>query len=326
MPLVRRASSLLAVLLLLLVAADGAAHAIVNGTAAAPGEHPHIVALQSRGGGEQFCGGALVAVDRVVTAAHCLEGERPSSIEVAAGAVALGDPSAQVRGVRDMWIAEDPEVNDVAVLHLDAPFEVGGSVRTIELVDPVRDAELVDAGSPALVAGWGATSENGEAVNRLLDTVVEIVDDATCRDRHDPELAGAVQVCTISATGNDSCYGDSGGPLVVVDPADGEALLLGVVSYGTDDCGSGAGVYSEAPAFAEFLRTDAAPGPAAGDMATGGSLGELFDEVWLLVRRLWDALLGAQPSSPVAEEWNDGHWDDWQDDWADDWADDEWGW
>lgn len=48
--------------------------AIVGGTPAALGEFPHQVSLQSSPSySSHFCGGSIIASDRVLTAAHCVE-------------------------------------------------------------------------------------------------------------------------------------------------------------------------------------------------------------------------------------------------------------
>lgn len=60
------------------------AQEIVGGTAAAAGEFPYIVSLQSSSG-SHFCGGALLNAYTVVTAAHCSVGTSPSSVRVRAG-------------------------------------------------------------------------------------------------------------------------------------------------------------------------------------------------------------------------------------------------
>ncbi|HZA17487.1 MAG TPA: trypsin-like serine protease, partial [Pseudonocardiaceae bacterium] len=44
---------------------------IVGGALTASGQHPWMVALTTVASKSAYCGGALVAPDRVVTAAHC---------------------------------------------------------------------------------------------------------------------------------------------------------------------------------------------------------------------------------------------------------------
>lgn len=58
---------------------------IVGGTVAPINDWPWQAMLRKTGGG-QFCGGSLIRPEWVLTAAHCIEGESPSSIEVTLGA------------------------------------------------------------------------------------------------------------------------------------------------------------------------------------------------------------------------------------------------
>lgn len=57
---------------------------IVGGTAAAAGEFPFIVSVQTSSG-SHFCGGALLNANTVITAAHCAEGQSASRVRVRAG-------------------------------------------------------------------------------------------------------------------------------------------------------------------------------------------------------------------------------------------------
>jgi len=57
---------------------------IVGGTAAAAGEFPYIVSVQTSSG-SHFCGGTLLNGNTVITAAHCAEGQTASRVRVRAG-------------------------------------------------------------------------------------------------------------------------------------------------------------------------------------------------------------------------------------------------
>jgi trypsin len=57
---------------------------IVGGTAAAAGEFPFIVSVQTTSG-SHFCGGTLLDADTVITAGHCAEGQTASRIRIRVG-------------------------------------------------------------------------------------------------------------------------------------------------------------------------------------------------------------------------------------------------
>lgn len=63
---------------------DDMAVNIVGGTAAAAGEFPYIISLQTSSG-SHFCGGALLNANTVITAAHCAEGQSASRLRIRAG-------------------------------------------------------------------------------------------------------------------------------------------------------------------------------------------------------------------------------------------------
>ena len=63
----------------------------------------------------------------------------------------------------------------------------------------------------------------------------------------------STQVCAGGELGKDSCSGDSGGGLFISDTSD-TWHLLGIVSYGTLDCGNGTpGVYTRVSSFLQWI-------------------------------------------------------------------------
>ncbi|KAL1461559.1 hypothetical protein WDU94_013444, partial [Cyamophila willieti] len=54
--------------------------------------------------------------------------------------------------------------------------------------------------------------------------------------------------------GQDSCNGDSGGPLIWENPNTDRHYLIGVVSYGTEQCGIGSpGVYTRVTSYLHWI-------------------------------------------------------------------------
>ena len=99
---------------------------IVGGQEAVPGAWPWMAALVSANLDDyngQFCGGALIAPQWVLTAVHCVENETPSSIDVTLGKHKLTDSGGERINVVE--IIRHPNFNsstldsDVALLRLE---------------------------------------------------------------------------------------------------------------------------------------------------------------------------------------------------------------
>jgi hypothetical protein len=293
----------LAVALALALALPAAAPAaeppsrIVNGTYAQPGgdrSFPWSLALLEGGGvpaDDVFCGGALIAPEVVLTAAHCVEGLRPDEVEVAAP-VADGDylrlPAARtgstqtaVTGIAIHPQADTEELrNDLALLDLAAPV----ARQTVALVETEGVSASSDAGwapgARLFVSGFGTYDETLEAspelrygdIRRDLDEApAEDPEAFNCADAYRQEDGASLfdpfdMLCGIEPRyGTDACLGDSGGPLVVEpDPPGGLAgwKLAGIVSWGLG-CGDPElpGVYARVAA--PHLRAFAASAPGS---------------------------------------------------------------
>lgn len=239
------------------LAAPSPAGAIVGGEEAEAGAWPWQVALQVDG--ETVCGGALVALDVVVTAAHCVDGIGEDQIAVLAGSVVegQGERRAPARVVVHEAYDEVATSDDIAVVVLDGAYVGSRSIAPIAVPDPATSAGLLAAGTLATVTGFGATSEDGVVSPVLRQAEVPVLADAVCTARYaedGDEVLGASQVCAGHDRGHvDACFGDSGGPLVV--PAGrGTWVLVGLVSWGAG-CGRALRptVYTEVAAYGDWL-------------------------------------------------------------------------
>lgn len=260
----------------------GARPRIVGGYPVEHARFPWQVALLQAGvadnGRAQFCGGAMISRDWVVTAAHCVVDTPPGIcrprpgdvLRPASVAVLTGTDELRAGGVRRS-VAEvvihpgyDPctLANDIALMRL-SPDTRAAARSAAERTAPVTQTRSYEQpGTPVTVLGWGQMlARSGTRPTQLHAVDLEIVDMETCRRTVGaalPDFAlGPEQICAwYPAGGRDSCQGDSGGPLVTPHPdRPGAFILVGVVSWG-DGCARPEmpGVYTRVSAFIPWIR------------------------------------------------------------------------
>lgn len=246
---------------------------IVGGTTVENSKYPFVTALldKRRTGSayeRQFCGGALIDRDSVLTAAHCIEGSGASAsdLQVTAGRTVLDSSQGQVRGVSVVDVHPNysyfsrSQAYDVAVLTLKRPVS---GIQTIKSASGSQE-NLESPGRNLTVAGWGnteqqpATGGGGQSYpDRMREAQVPVVSDSRAKQSY-PSYASALSVAS-GKSGKDSCQGDSGGPMFA--STKNGPVQVGITSYGTG-CGAPnyPGVYTEvnAPAISNFISNRAA--------------------------------------------------------------------
>ncbi|KUM70846.1 trypsin-like serine protease [Streptomyces sp. ISL-22] len=193
-----------------------------------------------------FCGGAVVAPTKILTAAHCVKGyDWYNHGAVVTGTAQL--PSTDDAGNTDLhggtvtlpdrqWY--HPSYNSTTIDNDIAVITLAGAVKAT----PIRmttsgDTASYAAGTSAKVYGWGRTSSTSQDISETLKTAtLPVQSDSTCAGYYGSEFVKGHMVCAGNpASGSDSgttsaCNGDSGGPLVV------NNRIVGVVSWGVADC------------------------------------------------------------------------------------------
>ncbi|WP_392961382.1 S1 family peptidase [Streptomyces sp. LN245] len=220
---------------------------IVGGTTTTTTAYPFMMQITDARQ-SQFCGGTLVAADKVVTAAHCMAGETTNSIRVVGGRTFLNGTDGTVSKVSDIWINPDytdaTEGDDVAVLTLSTsmPYTPARYVSG-------SDTGLYAAGTTARIVGWGTTSENGASSNQLRTATVPTVSDSSCAASYGSIFVASDMVCAGYAVGGvDTCQGDSGGPLLI------GGVLAGITSWGEGCAEPGyPGVYTRLTTFSSLV-------------------------------------------------------------------------
>ena len=189
----------------------------------------------------QYCGGALIDPEWVLTAAHCLLSSTDGYMVPSQLAIAVGRTKLSTIGSSDYFKVDtlyphpqyDGDVkNDIALLHLTRPVPSGMAVPIPWLEDatePKDDASI-------LKTGWGSTDLVGEGPypDELKATVAKVVgnyDYDFCGS--DTQFIAMSRICSDSIARKGACSGDSGGPNVVA--VDGSWFLAGITSYGMTD-------------------------------------------------------------------------------------------
>ncbi len=205
-----------------------------------------------------MCTATLVAEDRVLTAAHCVQNQSQGSMTFTLGAD-LGSPAAAsvVSGiaVAPGWSGNVQSGSDLAVLSLATP---------ITGILPVN----VHLGSPSAVVGTEMTlvgygrqaSDHITGIRRLARVTLESL---------------SQQTLVYNFHGEGACHGDSGGPAFA--EIGGVWHQIGVTSWGDPSCLS-TGHYQRLDVLAPWLEAQGVPAPRALDCGASGCDGQCEED------------------------------------------------
>lgn len=249
---------------------------IVGGTEALEGAWPWMAALiyadDSSAFYGHFCGGSLIRNNRVLTAAHCVEGLQASEIEVVVGAHDLKNDPVERIGVQEIIMNPDYDPysldSDIALLSLSRSLP-GETVPLISATFPLE-------GETGTALGWGYTDPDRLSPSETLQQVaLPVVSNPDCNTAfnaydgypYDDPITANMLCAGDPLGGKDACIGDSGGPLIVYEG--GEWRLAGLVSWGEGCAEPGLyGVYTRVSAFIEFIDGNLQGGALWGRVTT----------------------------------------------------------
>ncbi len=242
---------------------------IIGGSTSQPNVYPWMAAIVGSSSSDiatgQFCGGTLVHPHWIVTAAHCVIGSTPDSLDVVLGAHNLNQP-VNIQRIEVSEIIVHPN-------YLDSGFTLNFDIALLRLKQPaderftvlplIDDAALENTGIIARTMGWGTTSAQQNISPTALqeaDIPLVALSTANATQANRQTLTNQMLAAGFAEGGIDSCQGDSGGPLMVPYPLPPHWALAGVVSFGTGCAEPNTyGLYTKVSVFRDFVLEHISP-------------------------------------------------------------------
>ncbi|CAB3367227.1 Hypothetical predicted protein [Cloeon dipterum] len=209
---------------------------IIRGRFAKKGEFPYQVAVIADV--DEICGGSLISLRHVLTAAHCVYGKHKFDLILGSldqetadeGSTTISSTKAEYHNLYN----NETLANDIAIIYLPNAVRETDYIKRITLPTRQQSSKVGQPGTTATIAGWGRTSDASMDVSQKLKTAnLNILPKSECDDAYGEENILSSNVCAFGDNGDSTCQGDSGGPLV--EKVGNERVQIGLVSFGAGE-------------------------------------------------------------------------------------------
>ncbi|KAK9294181.1 hypothetical protein QLX08_011110 [Tetragonisca angustula] len=247
---------------------------IYHGTEAKPGEFPYVVALGYKDGLKNLssisysCGGSLISVEHVLTAAHCVSNVYEQvPTEVRLGNESMDSNATNVQRIPISDIISHPKYkrsasyNDVAILKLKTKVLLSSLVQPVCLQTQSLNPLTITPKMSLVVIGWGGTDFGESSTTKLMRTPnLRLVDKEECAKHYEgfrklPFGISDSMICAVDSNrtrGSDACQGDSGGPLLLF--TEEGVKVIGITAFGQGCGGPVPGVYTMVYSYLEWIE------------------------------------------------------------------------
>lgn len=225
---------------------------IIDGQLALIGQFPYHVDITLYFNKESHqCGGGLISSHYLLTAGHCLVGVKYAECTFDNNQTQRVDPDNFImHGFYHEQNSLQSIEWDAAMLKLEQGMSNVQGVSFLKL--PNANTDYV--GKVAKVAGHGYYKEGEQVYSDLMRYFEPIILSKDKCEASWPLLnLQSYQICAKDSL-SAACKGDSGGSLVVTN-AKGEAVIVGVLSFGSESCSAGtAQVYTKVSELEEWIK------------------------------------------------------------------------
>ncbi|KAF5296214.1 hypothetical protein FQR65_LT10289 [Abscondita terminalis] len=207
-----------------------------------------------------YCGGVILRIDAVLTAAHCRYPLSDEVININHLLVVVGDlqlhhATVHTRMYSVKSIVAHPDYNlvtlrnDIAIIYINGQFEWNDYVSPISLATMKPSPKV-----SCVVSGWGTQHQDRNQVSdSLYYANISVIDDSFCKNyikTYVPYHDGMLCAGQLGG-GIDTCKGDSGGPMICNNE------LVGLISWGIG-CAAPRhpGIYMDISYYYRWINSD----------------------------------------------------------------------